>query len=103
MKTIEFKFADNPVIRQFFKHILTGKDGESYDVGRVIALLGALGFVFGGAAQMVVMIHDMWFNKIYHDFPFLAFGSGFAAMATGCGSLLWLKKDTEPNTPEKPE
>lgn len=100
MKTVEFKFAEWGVIRQFFKDILTGKDGESYDVGRLIALLGGAGFVLGGGAQIAMMLHDLWFNKVYHEFPFIQFGTGFAAMCGGSGALLWAKKDTEPEPPK---
>ena len=103
MRRIEFKFAEHKLIRDFFKDILTGKDGVSYDLARVLGGFGFVGYMLFGTLQMGLVIHQLWFNKIYVVFPFLEFSTGFAAIAAGTGGMIWMKRDTEPgSTPAPP-
>ncbi len=96
MKRFEFEFAESALLRSFFKDILTGKDGDSYDLGRVLGALGFLGYMIFGTVQMGMAVHQLWFHDIYVEFPFLEFSTGFAAIAAGAGGMIWMKKDTEP-------
>jgi hypothetical protein len=95
MKRFEFKFAENVLVRSFFKDILTGKDGTSYDAGRVMGFVGGVAFVAFGFAQAYEMVTVPGFQ----EFPFANFGIGFGSVAAGIGMLLALKKDTEPASP----
>jgi hypothetical protein len=72
---------------KFIKDTLTGKDGESFDVGRVAAVLS---FITGIGLQVYVV---GWKGQ---PFDFLLFGSGIGAMAAGLGALLKLKEGSEP-------
>ena len=97
MKRFEFKFAESGLVRQFVKDVLTGKDGESYDLGRVLGAFGFLGYMMFGTVQMGMAVHQLWINGIYVQFPFLEFSTGFAAIAAGAGGMIWMKRDTEPD------
>lgn len=97
MKRIEFKFAENTLLRSFFKDILTGKDGQSYDAGRAMGLIGGVAFILFGFAQSYEMLAVAGFQ----EFPFANFGIGFGSVAAGVGALIYWKKDTEP-TPGEP-
>jgi preprotein translocase subunit SecG len=74
-------------MRDFIRHILTGEDNESHDVGRVLAVLSVL---VGLGLQIFVVV---WRNQ---PFDLTSFGGGTAALFAGIGALLWMKKDTEP-------
>jgi fatty-acid desaturase len=102
MKRFEFKFAENALVRAFFRDILTGKDGDSYDLGRVLGMFGFLGYMLFGTVQMGMAVHQLWLHNTYVVFPFLEFSTGFGAIALGTGGLIWAKKDTEPTKPEEP-
>lgn len=102
MKRIEFKFAENALLRSFFKDILTGKDGTSYDLGRVLGAFGFIGYMLFGTVQMGLIVHQFWFRDVYAVFPFLEFSTGFAAIAAGAGGMIWMKRDTEPKANEPP-
>jgi hypothetical protein len=67
--------------------ILTGKDNETHDFGRWLAMLSIL--VGLGLEIYVVVARG-------EKFDMMAFGGGIAALVTGVGVLLKLKKDTEP-------
>lgn len=74
-------------MKDFFRHILTGIDGETYDLGRVIGAMGGTAFTGIGVWQAV---HGT------APFDFQSFGIGFGAMAGGVGALLKLKENSEP-------
>ena len=95
---IQFKFADSHLLRSFFRDILTGKDGTSYDLGRVLGAFGFIGYMLFGTVQSA----QIFLAPEYHEFPFASFGAGFTAIAAGAGAMIWMKKDTEP-TPEPPK
>lgn len=101
---ISFAFADHELLRRFFKDILTGKDGDSFDLGRVLGAFGFLGYMVLGTLQMAMIIYGyIWSDKPdFHEFPFLSFATGFGAIAAGAGSMIWMKKETEPDKPAPP-
>lgn len=78
-------------MRTFLKTMLTGKDNQSADVGRVIWALNAVALV-GYTGWSVIGAHDA-FNAIT-----FATASG-AIMAAGAASL-GLKASTEPVPPQ---
>lgn len=71
---------------KFFRDILTGVDGVTYDNIRVFMLIGILTII--GAA-----ITGMVQGKA---FDYLAFGGGFAAVLAAGGAGIGLKSKTEP-------
>lgn len=73
-------------MREQFNQLVTGKDNETWDVGRVGFILGL--FVFLGNSMF----------SVYSSGVFNAqdFGIGFAGLAGGVGALLKLKENTEP-------
>ena len=74
-------------IHMFFRHLLTGKDGATYDVGRV-----------SWAISMVSIIGSfLW--KEYRDpnsVHILEFSEALSAIVVAHGAALGLKKQTEP-------
>jgi hypothetical protein len=69
------------------RDILTGKDGQTHDIGRwaaVACILVALGL------QVYVVV---WKTQ---PFDMLNFGGGVGALAAGVGLMLKLKENTEP-------
>jgi hypothetical protein len=75
------------IMSKFIKDILTGIDGQSYDLGRVLLTLGCLTMIFG-AGKII------WTGSL----DFVAFGAGFGGLLVGGGGLLALKRQTEPQT-----
>ncbi len=72
---------------KFLKDILTGIDGESYDIGKVGWLLGFLTFLG------LVFYKVAWKGD---PFDTQAFGIAFGLMITALGAALNLKAKTEP-------
>jgi len=77
--------------RKMCKHILTGRDNETYDSSRVLCLLSF--FIYFVLGLGSVMIHREWSP--------LDFGGGISAMTVGFGVNLKLKSDTEPKSKEE--
>ena len=75
------------IINQFTKDCVTTKDGESYDVGRVLWVLGAIAFL--GLTVYVAISKGV--------FDTLNFGAGYAGILGGGGAGLALKSKTEPD------
>lgn len=75
-----------PAIQRFVKDCLTGIDGESFDIGRV---LWALAFMIG----MVLEIYSTIEGK---QFDLQAFGIGVGALLLAGGGALKIKSSTEP-------
>lgn len=71
----------------FWTNISTGKDNATHDIGRV-----------GAIASMVVGLGLQIYSVVWQGaaFSMATFGAGVAALATGVGAMLYLKKDTEP-------
>ena len=72
--------------RKMCKHILTGKDNETYDNSRVLCLLSF--FIYFLLALGSLLVHREW--------GAMDFGGGISAMTVGFGVNLKLKSDTEP-------
>lgn len=72
---------------KFFKHILTGKDNETFDVARVLWALGGVAFV----------VYTGW--AVFHSGAFDAqnYGTGFGLAMGGGGASVWAKAGTEPD------
>lgn len=73
-------------MRKMVKDILTGIDGETYDNGRVLCLASFLVYFILSIASFV--IEKPW--------GAMDFAGGIGTMAVGFGSLLHLKRETEP-------
>lgn len=71
---------------KFVKDILTGIDKETYDNGRVLALLS---FIVYFVLAFVDVLTD-------HTWSAVNFATGIATMAVGFGINLKLKSETEP-------
>jgi hypothetical protein len=74
--------------KKLLKDILTGIDNETYDMGRVTAILSFLtylGIAIGNAI-------------IGHPWSAMDFAGGVGTMALGVGAHLKLKSSTEPGT-----
>ena len=72
---------------KMLKDSLTGKDGESFDVGRILAGLSGTACVFFQGWDVIV-------NRVVFDA--MHFGTGIGALAAGIGALLKLKEGSEP-------
>jgi hypothetical protein len=71
------------------KDLLTGKDGESYDVGRVLWFLCMLAFI-GQSIYALVISAD-------HHFDPQAYGLGAGGILAGGGGGIGFKAKTEPD------
>lgn len=71
---------------KFFRDILTGVDGSTFDAARVFLAAGC-GVMLGGG------ITAIWRGS----FDFVAFGAGFGGLLVGAGASIWLKRQTEPS------
>lgn len=70
----------------FFRHLFTGIDGKSYDLGRVL-------WFFGAMTLMVYQGVDLYHG---HEFHPIDFATGVAAVLAGGGAGLGFKAATEP-------
>jgi len=70
-------------------HILTGIDGESFDVGRVLWVLGVLAFV--GYAGYDLIVNKQPFNP-------QNYGIGLGGALAGGGLGIGMKAKTEPQS-----
>lgn len=75
-------------ILKFCKDCITGIDGQSYDIGRV---LWVLAFMVGIGLE----ITSVWTRR-YFDLQ--AYGLGVGALLVAGGAALQLKAKTEPTT-----
>jgi hypothetical protein len=74
-------------IQALIKDCLTGKDGESYDVGRLLWILGVLAFIG-------LSIYSLC-NK--GTFDPMNWGTGYGAILGGGGAGIGMKSKTEPD------
>ncbi len=70
---------------KIFNDVNTGVDGATYDAARVFMNSGC-SVMLGGA------LASIW----HRSFDPIAFGGGYAALLTGAGAAIWMKRDTEP-------
>lgn len=68
------------------KDILTGIDGQSYDIGRVLWSVGVVSYIIYGG----------WHLFLDHLYNPLDYGAGFGAILAGGGAGIGLKAKTEP-------
>jgi len=74
-------------VREFLRHIFTGADNHTFDIGRV----------FAGAFGSGALFFQAWHVIANHaPFSMQDFGIGAGALAAGIGAMLNLKRDTEP-------
>ncbi len=84
---MDTSFLKAPAVKQFIKDCLTGIDGESFDIGRV---LWALAFLVGMGLEIYAVIEG-------RSFDLQAFGFGVGALLLAGGGALKLKSNTEPS------
>jgi hypothetical protein len=74
-------------MKQIVKQLLTGKDNETYDLGRISWVLCVL-------ATIAFCIYNL-----IHNIPFTLedFGRSIAAIVGVHGAAIWAKRDTEPS------
>ncbi len=73
---------------KFIKDLLTGKDNDTYDIGRVSGLMGLLSF-------LGLEIYQVLGKGIAFDMQ--TFGIAFGVIITALGAALKLKAETEPH------
>ncbi|MCE9566381.1 MAG: amino acid ABC transporter substrate-binding protein [Planctomycetes bacterium] len=73
-------------IKQFITDCITGIDGESADIGRVLWVLGALAFL--GLSVYAVLKSG--------TFDGMGFGAGYGGVLGGGGAAIGMKAKTEP-------
>jgi len=72
-------------MKEFFKHLLTGKDNETYDIGRVTWLFG------------VITIICLAGYQVFHTAVSLRELAESLGIVSGAGGAsVMMKKDTEP-------
>lgn len=71
---------------EMFKHLFTGIDNQTYDVGRVLWVMGVI--VLLGLSIVSVFLS--------HEFNAINFGTGFGGILAGGGAGIGLKAKTEP-------
>ena len=76
------------LIKKILKDISTGVDGESYCCTRLYGHFGVLTY-------LGLCISDFC---VSHEFNYVQFGTGFAAIVAGQGAAIWAKRQTEPGT-----
>lgn len=74
------------MIKKFINDMLTEKDNITFDPGRLVFLVYAIGYLI---LPGVAIFHG-------HDFNDQDWALGAAAFMAGSGVLLGLKKDSEP-------
>ena len=71
---------------QFLKHLFTGKDNQTFDLGRVLWALGVIALIaFTG-----------WHVWEKCEFDAMSYGTGLGALLGGGGAGIAIKKGTEP-------
>lgn len=72
-------------IKTIIKHCVTQQDGESYDLTRIISLVGII-FYLGLATHNVVKTGN---------FDYVAFATGFATITAACGGAIGIRAKLE--------
>lgn len=74
------------MFRDIMRHLFTGADNQTHDVGRYLWVAGCIAFlVYSG------------FHAIKNgQFDYVQFGTGYGALLAGGGGALAMKKSTEP-------
>jgi hypothetical protein len=77
-------------MRSFFRHLFTGKDNRSFDIGRVILFEAVQSYI---ALTAYFMVRG-------GSFDFIAYGTGLAALLAAGGVGIAAKAGTEPEAAE---
>lgn len=80
------KFLPDPV-QILIKHCLTGIDGETYDIARVIGIAGVIFY-------MVMTVYNVAHEHV--KFDYVNWGIGFASVISSMGVAIKLKENQEP-------
>ena len=72
-------------MREFFKHLLTGKDNQTYDIGRVTWLLGLIAVICLAAYEVV-----------HTNVSLRELAEALGIVSGAGGASVMMKKDTEP-------
>ena len=72
-------------MRQILKHLLTGKDNQTYDIGRVTWLLG-----------IVAVIAIATYEVIHTSVSLRELAEALGIVTGASGASVMMKKDTEP-------
>lgn len=75
------------MLRKLLIDILTTKNGQSFDNGRVLGTLSVLAFIVFSAITVIQT----------HQFAYEQFGLGMGTLFAGVGINLKLKETSEPN------
>ncbi|MCE9562112.1 MAG: amino acid ABC transporter substrate-binding protein [Planctomycetes bacterium] len=75
------------MMKQFVKDCLTSKDGESYDIGRFLWVLGVFAFI---GLSIYALSRGGAFDP-------LNWGAGYGAILGGGGAGIGMKSKTEPD------
>ena len=76
----------------FFRLLLTGKDNQTYEVGRVLLFVGALSFMAFGA-------YDVFWA---HHFDPVNYSAGLTGLLFGGSGGIAVKAHTEPEPKDDP-
>lgn len=72
-------------MKEFFIHLLTGKDNKTYDIGRVTWLLG-----------VIAVIAIASYEVIYTSVSLRELAEALGIVTGASGASVMMKKDTEP-------
>lgn len=86
---LEQTYKVSGLVSQVLKHISTGKDGESYDIGRIMWIVGVIAYIGLSGFQVFKT----------GTFNYVEWGTGFGILNTGSGAAIMLKRTTEPSAP----
>jgi predicted MFS family arabinose efflux permease len=75
------------ILKKVIKDTSTGIDGKTFCASRVWGHIGGFSYL-GFSAYNVYTTHD---------FNYIAFATGFAAIVGSVAGAIWAKKDTEPS------
>lgn len=88
-------------MNQFFKDIMTTKDGQSFDVVRVAMVFIIIALIVAMGSGMTLYAFGYLTNKPFNIKEYfdalLSFASGVSALLVSGSLGLKLKADTEPN------
>jgi hypothetical protein len=77
-------------MKTFFRLLLTGKDNETYEIGRVLLFIGYVSFLLFSAYDVFLL----------HHFDPLSFSAGLTGLLFGGSSGIAIKARTEPEKPD---
>lgn len=73
-------------MENFLQNLLTGKDNQTYDIGRILWVIGVTTFICFTAIRLYIK----------GEFDAMGYGTGLGGLLTGGGLGIGLKAKTEP-------